>query len=455
MALLLGLDVGSSRVKAVLLARDGRELRAATAPTPFEQTPAGTEAPAPALLEAVRAVLEQLGRDRERVAAVGLAGMAECGAPLGPDGGPAAPVIAWHDQRGQEVVDHLVARFGEWLPSRTGQQVRIVSTVAKLGWLVTGGAGPVEAWLGVPELCLWRLTGARATEHSLAVRTGCYDLPRRRFLPEVAEAAGFPPSVFPQVLAAGSVMGRVSAGGSRWSALPEGVPVTIAGHDHLAGAAGVGAGPDDLLNSVGTAETMLRAVPALPDLPRAVELGLAVSIRPGGEGWIVLAGAARSGIVLDTAAAALGSPVAALDVLAGEAAAPLDGPALLESAAAGGPVVPGGPPGAVWLGLYGALAARTAEAAERLESLCAGLAGPARRIVMFGGGSLSRPWAAAKARALPLPLFRPQTAEAAARGAAVMAGVAAGWWRSAAEAPRPGLEPVATSGTRLEAVGEQ
>src|SRR5437899_2011531 len=236
----------------------------------------------------VAGLVSALGAERRRVAAVGIAGMAECGAPLDRSGAVLAPVISWHDPRGEDVVRRLTEAFGDSLGLRTGQRPRAVSSVAKLGWLVANGCGPVERWLGVPELCLWDLTGTQATEHSLASRTGCYDVLEGVYLPDVAEAAGFSAEVFAEVRRAGDPMGRVPAGAaSRWG-LPEGVPVTLAGHDHLSGAVGAGAGPGDLVNSVGTAETVLGYAGRSPDLGRALELRTPVSVAPGGRGWVVL-----------------------------------------------------------------------------------------------------------------------------------------------------------------------
>src|SRR5207237_6972813 len=111
---------------------------------------------------------------------------------------------------------------------------------------------------------------------------------------------------FPSVRAAGVAMGFVSEAAAAGYGLPAGIPVTIAGHDHLAAAAGLGAGPDDLLNSVGTAETLVRRLDVAPDVERALELDLAVTLWPGGAAWAVLASAARSGLVVDALAAQRG-----------------------------------------------------------------------------------------------------------------------------------------------------
>ena len=305
-------------MKAILLDAAGAEHGLAVESTPFVRRPAGVEMDVIDLERTLQSTLEALGPARERVVAAGVAGMAESGAPMA-GGRSTAPIVAWHDGRGEQTVARLETRFGPTLARRTGRQVRSVSSVAKLGWLLEHGVAPPARWLGVPELSLYLLTGAEATEHSLAARTGAYDVAERHWLTEVAECLGVAPEAFPSVWAAGAVMGHLSEAASVWYGLPAGIPVTLAGHDHLAAANGLSPGEADLLNSVGTAETLLRRHGTVPDVERALSLGLAVTVWPGGEAWGVLGSATRSGIVLGALAASLGQSMEALDRLAEEA----------------------------------------------------------------------------------------------------------------------------------------
>jgi xylulokinase len=438
--LLLGLDVGSSRVKALLVDGDGRERRVAAATSPFSRTDSGVEASVEELLGAVRRTVTELGDDRRRVAGVGIAGLAESGAPLDRTSRPLAPVIAWHDRRGEDVAQRLQERFGPDLARALGQEMRYVSSAAKLGWLLDHGVSGVSRWLGVPELCLHALTGATATEWSLAARSGCFDVGRRTWLPDVAEAAGFDVGVFAEVLAAGTPMGRVHAAAAEEWGLPAGVPVTIAGHDHLVGVVGSGAEPEDFVNSVGTAETVLGRSRTLPEVDAALEAGVAVTVFPGADGWAVLASGARAGLAVNEAADALGASPAELDAEAAGSTGALDAPGLLESLRRRDPpALPDGSPGEVWRALLDALSVCTADAVERV----AGLLGAPGRLVVFGGGARSEPWLAAKAARLDVPVWRTAAGEAVARGAAVLAGVVADWWPAAAEAPKPRLAQVA------------
>lgn len=420
----------------------GIEVGSARRLTPFATVRDGVEAGADDLMAAVAGVLADLGSFRDRVAGAGVAGLAESGAPLDGRGAVLAPVLAWHDPRGGETVTLLEARFGDELALAVGQRLRTVSSVAKLGWLTAHGLTGVRRWLGVPELVLNRLTGVEATDYSLAARSGAFDVRHRRPLPEVLAMLGLPAGVFPDPSPAGSVMGRVVAAGAAWSGLPAGIPVTVAGHDHLVGAAGAGAAAGDVGNSVGTAETLLARSSRLPDLEAAVDRRLAVGLAPEGDEWAVLAGAGRAGLVVDAAASLLCSSPAALDELAAgvEAVDARDwvdaavavgrraGDVTLESGA-----LPAGPPGAVWNGVLRALSLLTWDAVARVEEI----AGPGRRLLVFGGGSRSRPWLDAKAATGHLPVVRSGATDAAARGAALYAGVAAGWWPTAGAAPSP------------------
>ncbi len=91
----------------------------------------------------------------------------------------------------------------------------------------------------------------------------------------------------------------------------------------------------------------------------------------------------------------------------------------------------------MWNGVLCALAVRTWDAVDRVEAV----AGPGHRLVVFGGGGRSRPWLERKAAAGRLPVLRSTAGEPAARGAALFAGVAAGWWQKVDAAPT-GLEPI-------------
>ncbi|HYH48952.1 MAG TPA: cobalt-precorrin-5B (C(1))-methyltransferase, partial [Acidimicrobiia bacterium] len=144
------------------------------------------------------------------------------------------------------------------------------------------------------------------------------------------------------------------------------------------------------------------------------------------------ASAIRAGLVVEALAGRLGVDPTAFDALSDTAAAAGGSPVEGSAIDLGQDIeVPAGPPAAMWAAARQALAERTAAAAERV----AALAGPHDRLVVFGGGSRSRAWLSAKENALGIPVVSCPVPEATARGAALAAGVAAGWWSSPAEGP--------------------
>ena len=116
-ALLVGLDVGTTSVKAVVYEPDGRALAVATAPTPTTYPqPGRAYYTAEGLWESVVSVLRQaLARidDPRRVAGVAVASMGEAGVPLDRHGEPTAEIIAWFDNRTRpqaEWLDRVIGR---------------------------------------------------------------------------------------------------------------------------------------------------------------------------------------------------------------------------------------------------------------------------------------------------------------------------------------------------------
>jgi sugar (pentulose or hexulose) kinase len=133
-ALLLGLDVGTSAVKAAVIDVHGREVAHGRAPTPWTAVATGAEVDPDALLDAATAAGREAldaAPDGE-VAGIGVAGMAETGVLLDDRGRPAVPAIAWHDTRGHDESRRMAAELGEErFAARTGLPCSELCTLAK------------------------------------------------------------------------------------------------------------------------------------------------------------------------------------------------------------------------------------------------------------------------------------------------------------------------------------
>ncbi len=130
--LLLGIDLGTSSIKANAIDRHGRSIGIGVAPTPFVAGQHGVDMTISALFGAVQDAVAGLGALASRVAAVGVASMGETGTLIDAEGPSELPLVAWHDDRGSEIVRELVDAFGvSEIQRRTGRQPRSVTSVAK------------------------------------------------------------------------------------------------------------------------------------------------------------------------------------------------------------------------------------------------------------------------------------------------------------------------------------
>lgn len=449
MPLLVGLDVGTTSSKAVVVDLDGQELSHGRAPTPWTSTADGTETDAGSLLDSARtAIADALsGAPPGEVLGLGVASMAESGVLLDRDGRALGPVIAWHDPRdAREVADAAAALGADEYARRTGLPLRSQWSLTKHRWLLAHDPGVASAArrLNVAEWIIRSLGGDEASEQSLAARTGWLDITSGAWWPAAVEWSGIQPSILPPLVTAGTALGQVPA--SVGIPALTGATLTLAGHDHQAAAIGAGAtGPGDELDSCGTAEALVRTVPAALDAPSILRLtraGITVGPHALPGHWCLLGGT-QGGLIMQRILAMLGvdrRSLAALDTAAMGAAptaAPevtLNDAGLVDVRGIGDQVRPGD----VW---RAALFGVTAQARKVHDEMTAVVGGHGK-LVVTGGWAGSAALLAVKHQFLG-PLSRPVVDEAGARGAALLAGVAAGAYPDAAHLPAPQYRSVA------------
>ena len=217
----------------------------------------------------------------------------------------------------------------------------------------------------------------------------------------------------------------------------DGATLTIAGHDHQAAAVGVGSHrAGDEFDSCGTAEAFVRTVaPHLP--PDAIATLTAAGVTVGWhvlkDKWCLL-GATQGGLVLGRVQAALGVGRPGLAALDAAALTATDNPNVLDiSSDAVVTIAAGADPGQVWRAATRAVTAQ----AQQLGDILDRAAGPRRDLVVAGGWTNSTALMAAKTEAFG-PLRSTTTKEAGARGAALLAGLAAGTYAAYADLPSAG-----------------
>ena len=424
--LYVGIDVGTQTSKAVVFTDAGDQVAAGRADTPWTFVPTGAELDAQDLLDAVKSAVAQAlsAAPDGRVAGVGVTSMAEAGVLLDGTGAPTAPVIAWHDTRDHIELESLRQTVdAHEFAATTGLPFRQQWSLTKHRWLVDNvpSARRAVRRLNVAEWIVAGLGGEEATEQSLASRTGWLRLAERSWWTDTLDWSGATESLMPQLVTAGTALGRVSpdVGLSRLT----GAVLTVAGHDHQAAVVGAGAdGPGDELDSCGTAEALVRTV--APGLAPAVvaelaELGITTGWHAVADHWCLL-GATQGGLALQRILGLLGTDVAGLPALDVKAIA-LDRTDIAVVAPPFGRldvtgITDGDGPEHLW---RAALEEVTEQAGEIHDAMTA-VSGPHRTLVVTGGWSRSEGLLAVKRRRFG-DLVRSDVDEAGARGAALLA----------------------------------
>jgi sugar (pentulose or hexulose) kinase len=311
----LGLDLGTTNVKALVADAAGRALAQASFPVSlFHVGEGGVEQDIEEIWRATVSAIRQVAQAVQPgdIRAVGVSSQGGALQMLDANGRPLGRVVSWLDQRGRTDNDAITTELGrDWFARRLGH----------------GGAGVAVGqllrlrrespdWLAarhragfVGDVIVSRLCGRAAHDGTSASLTLLYNPGQRRYEAGLLERLGVGPEQLPEL-----VSPRVSAGGilpdvARETGLAAGTPVSPAVHDQYAAALGTGAvKPGVVMVGAGTAWVLLAVNdrPASPVADNAfvchhVEAGLhgqIVSLVNGGLAlaWVLeLTGRARAG----------------------------------------------------------------------------------------------------------------------------------------------------------------
>lgn len=266
--MVLGVDVGTTAVKVVLLDREARPLRTAERPHPLLTPHPGFAEEDPGawwegVLGGIREVLQGVGPGEVR--ALGVSGMVPALVLHGEDGRVLAPAPLQNDARAVAEIRELRERFGdEWLFARTGATWNQQVVAPKLLWFRRHRP---EVWRevrwvsGSYEHIAFRLTGARYQEANWALESGLWDPKEGAWLAGVLEAVGASPALLGPVRLPLEVVGGVGREAAEATGLPEGLPVIAGSADHIAAALAAGLlSPGEAVVKLGGAGDFLYAV---------------------------------------------------------------------------------------------------------------------------------------------------------------------------------------------------
>lgn len=461
---LLGIDVGTTGSKALLIDAAGQVVASAVTEYPMmtpqplwaEQNPTDWWQ---ATVTSIRRVLNRGSVRPEEIAGIGLTGQMHGLVMLDDHGHVLRPCIMWNDQRTAAQCAAITARVGQTrLLELTGNPVLPGFTAPKVVWVrehepqVYAKTSRILLPKDYVRFCL---TGEFFSEVSDASGTSLFDVGRRTWSEEMLAAVDIPRRWLPEVTESPVVSARVNSYAAHETGLPAGTPVVGGGGDQAAQAVGTGIIHEGVVSvTLGTSGVVFAASDSYRVEPEG-KLHAFCHAVPGR--WhlmgVMLSAAGSFRWYRDTLAEvekqqAAASGADAYDLLTGAATSvPAGCEGLIFLPYLSGERTPHPDPNArgVFFGLtlrhdkphlsravlegvsYGLL--------DSLE-LMRGLGLTIEQVRVSGGGARSSLWRQILADAFDTEIVTVSVTEGAAYGAALLAGVGAGVWADVAEAAR-------------------
>jgi xylulokinase len=239
MAYALGIDLGTSSIKVVLLNDDGEITATASADYPLLKPKPGWVEQNPedwwqALCEAVQSVLRGAKVQATAIRSVALSGQINGAVFVDNQGRLLRPAMIWLDHRSQAECDSANAQAGDLLHSRALQHLNPVNGLAKVLWVQHHEPtvyAQTHAVLLPKDWLIYQLTGVQIAEISDASTSAAFDLYERRWSTEILERLAVNTDHFQPLVESTEIVGQVTNEAATATGLASGTPVCGGGGD--------------------------------------------------------------------------------------------------------------------------------------------------------------------------------------------------------------------------------
>ena len=250
MKYLIGLDVGTSGAKCIIIDENGKVIASSTQEYPLFTPRPGRAEQNPedwwqGVVKGLQVILNKANVDSSDILGLSYSGQMHGLVALDENNEVIRPAILWCDQRTQKQCDWITEKAGglEKLLSYTNNRMLTGYTGGKILWLrdeEPDNFARMKVFVCPKDYIRYKMTGEVMIDVSDASGTGFFDTKNRVWSDALIEIAGLDKSIFPKAVESTTLAGRVTREVAQLTGLPEGLPCYAGGGDAVIQAVGSG-----------------------------------------------------------------------------------------------------------------------------------------------------------------------------------------------------------------------
>ncbi len=245
---LLGIDIGTSSCKIVLFNKDGSVAASETGEYKVYYPEEGWAEQDPdewwkAVCDSTKRTIEKSGIGAENIAGVGIDGQSWSAIALDKDGNCLIKTPIWMDTRAEDICKGLRERLGEQIFDLSGNSLQPSYTTAKILWYRREHPdiyNKIRYIMQSNSFIAYRLTGKITQDISQGYGLSCFDMRKGVWDADMAKELEIPLDLLPEIFPCHEVIGKVTKEAAGLTGLLEGTPVVAGGLDAACGTLGTG-----------------------------------------------------------------------------------------------------------------------------------------------------------------------------------------------------------------------
>ena len=246
---LLGVDIGTSSCKTAIFDPDGKVIAQGGSEYPVSYPEKGWAEQDPAdwwngICRAIREMIGEGSINPADIAGIGIDGQSWSAIALDRNGNVLCPTPIWTDTRSEAICRETAKRLGEdKIFGLCGNPVSPCYTWPKILWYRENRPEvfeKTEKILQSNSYIAYRMTGEITQDLSQGYGLACFDMRKGCWDEEACEALGIPRKLLPEIVNCHQVIGRLTKEAAEQTGLKEGTPVVAGGLDAACGTLGAG-----------------------------------------------------------------------------------------------------------------------------------------------------------------------------------------------------------------------